>query len=64
MDIDTLDAMWEVNRQQIEALLEYRRGGGLERVVETTARFDKLFEEQCRLLGLMIKREEQKGKGK
>lgn len=58
----TLDALWEVNRQQIEALLEYRSGGGLERVVETTRRFDKLMAEQIRLLELMIKHSEQESK--
>ena len=61
---DTLDAMWEVNHQKIEAIIDYRNGGGLERVVETTYQFDKLMAEQLRLLDLMVKHEEQKGKSK
>lgn len=64
MTVDTLDAMWEVNKQCIDVILQYRAGGGLERVIETTRQLDKLMDEQCRLLDLMIKREEQRGKNK
>lgn len=55
-----LDAMWELNKQQIEEILKYREGGGLERVVETTQRLNDLTERQMKLLDLMIKLDEQR----
>lgn len=63
-DVDFLDAMFEVNRQQIDEILKYREGGGLERVVETSRRLMDLSEQQMSLLQLMINRDKQKAKGK
>ncbi len=63
-EVDFLDAMFEVNRQQIDEILKYREGGGLERVVETTRRLYDLSEQQINLLQLMINRDKLKAKGK
>jgi hypothetical protein len=63
-EVDFLDAMFEVNRQQIDEILKYREGGGLERVVETTRRLFDLSEQQMSLLQLMINRDKLKAKGK
>lgn len=60
--IDILDAMFEVNRQQIQAILDYRNGGGYERVVETSRRLNDLTEQQMTLLQLMMNRDKQKAK--
>lgn len=63
-EVHFLDAMFEVNRQMIDEILKYREGGGLERVVETAARLNKLTDEQIRLMQLMINRDKLKAKGK
>lgn len=64
MSEDFLDAMWELNKSQIEAILKYREGGGLERVVETSRRLNYLTEAQINILQMMVNREKQKGKSK
>ena len=53
-----LEIMFEVNRQRIDELNAYREGGGLERIVETSARFQKLQQEQLRLLELFLMQDE------
>lgn len=59
---DMLDAMFEVNRQRIEAIHEYCAEGGLERFVETSKQFYKLMDEQLRLIELMHQREKRDGR--
>ena len=55
--VDLLDAMWELNKREIESILKYREGGGLERVVETSRRLNFLTEAQINILEKMIVRD-------
>lgn len=61
-NVDILDTMFEVNRQQIDAILKYREGGGYERVAETSRRLLDLGEQQLTLLQLMLNRDKQQAK--